>query len=120
MEQEIMEALKETRTVPYNPVTSGIYGELYTMFNLLEMKEAECTEQWNSRCYFNNLLQAEQKRTDDVVAEKERMEIEKNRIYADLQSIKNMRLYCLLKWYGRFVGENPLGKRLWKLMRKIL
>lgn len=120
MEQEIMEALKETRTVPYKPVTSGIYGELYTMFNLLEMKEAECAEQWNSRCYFNNLLQAEQKRTDDVVAEKERMEIEKNRIYADLQSIKNMRLYCLLEWYGRFVGKNPLGMWLWKLMRKIL
>ena len=120
MEPEIMEALKETCTVPYKPVTSGIYGELYTMFNLLEMKEAECAEQWNSRCYFNNLLQAEQKRTDDVVAEKERMEIEKNRIYADLQSIKNMRLYCLLEWYGRFVGKNPLGMWLWKLMRKIL
>lgn len=71
-----------------------------------------------SQYYLKKCLQEEQEKTRRMSIDLERLEKEKQLINNDLQSLKGMRLYCLLEWYGKFVGENPIGKQMWKLMHK--
>lgn len=119
MEQEITDGLKKIHGKPEKRIDAGIAEELYMIFNLLEEHECTCTDIWNDRCYFEKLLREAEKKMEYMSTDIERLEEEKRLINNDLQSLKGMRLYCLLEWYGKFVGENPIGKRIWNILHKV-
>lgn len=119
MEHEITEGLNNVHNSLYKYLDERIAGELYTSFVLLEERETECNDIWNSRCCLEYILQNEQEKSRVLLNKNEELVCEKKQIEIELRSIKEMKLYRLLEWYGRFVGENPVGKRLWKVLHKV-
>ncbi len=120
MEQEIANGLKHMHGRPGKHIDAGIAGELYMVFNLLEERECVCNDVWNSQCYFEKCLHEERDRTRSMSTDIERLEEEKRLICNDLQAIKGMKLYRILEWYGNFVGKNPVGRQMWKLIHRFL
>ncbi len=112
------EALKEEHKK--QSIDMAKYGlladEVYTLQLSWEKSECEAASIWNERQWLANHLENEIRIRDDII---HKYEFDREQMSNELQSIKTLRLWPMVEWYCRFVGENPIGKKIYSVLKKL-